>query len=781
LEQETAVEQLVSKKLHINNRLPNTIKSAIKDFYPNSYRLDEIELSQNQKSIKENIDGLDYNLGFMDELFSQFYRFDGSNIYAKSEYFEEYMALANKVHPYQIAGYKLSKLIHHKEIFYQDLVSYIHHSRPLLYPKDRVHKYAENHLHFKGSSYSPFYLIHLFNHPTKQEFFSHEFILNQPRINEFSYINTHQYSLGQIIEIAKIAINHLYRTVLEKTNEINQESIRALEKAVMINQSSGTNSGYTISKLTQMQKIFQSLNSTIEEKLILQIVKFYEAGDFEKAFLSENILFAYIYQTNQDSITQSFFKIYLNAINILRSYMVMSQNLDLSHFSEFSRSELKAHKQNAQNSASTLSQNTNYLNGKMGIGKSSQDIDSMVSTYVNAFEPYNTKVNFTLSTAKIKKESFHSIRYLKKRKALEKEAMVLDDFLRNVRYKKKSLYQHKLKTNPIKAIQNRIKWQKEEFDLSSYVVGIDAVGKETYVPMDTFAPFFRFLRKETKALKNNIFFREFKHHPRVLLSIHAGEDFNHIISGMRRVDEAVEYFGMEQNDRIGHALAIGIQPYEWVDSVQSIMLTKEEYFDNLVWLCRVLNKIIQKLPKAQYFLNDYRQKAHKLFVELYRDNLPFDIDKLFEAWEFRKNCPIRYFDKKQNKTLFDEYSLEVMADKKNQLFEIYHQDRALYQKGQEVIEIPKREISKDELEVWEALQDYLIDKYAQKGIIIESNPSSNIFISSLSEYHKHPIYRFHPPKAKYLKNGKRFNRYGLRHGKIGVTVKYPNKIKHYKS
>ncbi|WP_433934998.1 DUF2934 domain-containing protein [Sorangium cellulosum] len=47
------------------------------------------------------------------------------------------------------------------------------------------------------------------------------------------------------------------------------------------------------------------------------------------------------------------------------------------------------------------------------------------------------------------------------------------------------------------------------------------------------------------------------------LTIHAGEDFDHLASGLRAVHEPFAWRIMERGDRLGHALALGINPRQW--------------------------------------------------------------------------------------------------------------------------------------------------------------------------------------------------------------------------
>ena len=79
------------------------------------------------------------------------------------------------------------------------------------------------------------------------------------------------------------------------------------------------------------------------------------------------------------------------------------------------------------------------------------------------------------------------------------------------------------------------------------------------------------------------------------------------------------------------------------------------------------------------------------------------------------------------------------------------------------------EASQD-LEFMCALQDYLLNKYDALGLIIEANPSSNVYIARLENHSEHPIFRWYPPNESCLSPGAQWNRFGLRRGPIKVLV-----------
>lgn len=75
-----------------------------------------------------------------------------------------------------------------------------------------------------------------------------------------------------------------------------------------------------------------------------------------------------------------------------------------------------------------------------------------------------------------------------------------------------------------------------------------------------------------------------------------------------------------------------------------------------------------------------------------------------------------------------------------------------------------------ELDFMHALQDWLLTEYDEQGLIIEVNPTSNVYIARLKSYAEHPIFRWHPPDESVLVPGAAANLYGLRRGPVRVLV-----------
>ena len=56
------------------------------------------------------------------------------------------------------------------------------------------------------------------------------------------------------------------------------------------------------------------------------------------------------------------------------------------------------------------------------------------------------------------------------------------------------------------------------------------------------------------------------------------------------------------------------------------------------------------------------------------------------------------------------------------------------------------------------------------GLIIEANPTSNVYIARLKSHTEHPIFHWYPPDEAALERGAAANLYGLRRGPVRVLV-----------
>lgn len=235
------------------------------------------------------------------------------------------------------------------------------------------------------------------------------------------------------------------------------------------------------------------------------------------------------------------------------------------------------------------------------------------------------------------------------------------------------------------------------------IVGIDAAASEFDTPPEVFAPVFKKLRE-----------KGFQH-----FTYHAGEDFYHLLGGLRAIYEAITFLDLQRGDRIGHATAAGVAPETWAHNVGcEVVVPIGAYMDDLLF---VYNLISNNECKA---LDSLMPRLYMRITELSREIYPnddFQVYDLIYAWKRRQEDILE---------LVDSGELNNIKALKR-----YHQ--------KEYVEKYKKEIK---VKIFEILDEKALREVQlavlkimhHKEIAIETLPTSNIFIgyhNSFNSYH----------------------------------------------
>lgn len=235
------------------------------------------------------------------------------------------------------------------------------------------------------------------------------------------------------------------------------------------------------------------------------------------------------------------------------------------------------------------------------------------------------------------------------------------------------------------------------------IVGIDAAASEFDTSPEVFAPVFKKLRE-----------KGFQH-----FTYHAGEDFYHLLGGLRAIYEAITFLDLQRGDRIGHATAAGVAPETWAHNVGcEVVVPIGAYMDDLLF---VYNLISNNECKA---LDSLMPRLYMRITELSREIYPnddFQVYDLIYAWKRRQEDILE---------LADSGELNNIKALKR-----YHQ--------KEYVEKYKKEIKVKIFEILDekALREVqlaILKIMHHKEIAIETLPTSNIFIgyhNSFNTYH----------------------------------------------
>lgn len=264
-------------------------------------------------------------------------------------------------------------------------------------------------------------------------------------------------------------------------------------------------------------------------------------------------------------------------------------------------------------------------------------------------------------------------------------------------------------------------------NLRSIITGIDAAANELEAPPEVFAPIYRYCR--FRGLRNFTF--------------HTGEDFEHLLSGIRAIYDTINFLELQDGDRIGHGTAIGIDPKLWINSMpEKIYIKQIDWLNNLLFL----RKIALENINSKIRLDHVEVKIRELCLDIY--NEPHPIEDLQAAWLFRGHRPeiIRDVLYSQNISfghldfLYDEY---ILVKKINirilKLLETQMSNYEVLQNNEIEIEVDLKYIDYDVLlEAQQYTQAYV----ANKKVVIETLPTSNVRISHYKSIDEHHVFRW---------------------------------------
>lgn len=260
------------------------------------------------------------------------------------------------------------------------------------------------------------------------------------------------------------------------------------------------------------------------------------------------------------------------------------------------------------------------------------------------------------------------------------------------------------------------------------ITAADAASNEFDAPPEVFSPILRDLRR-----------RGIRH-----FTYHAGEDFFHIICGMRAVYEAYTFSEFGCGDRIGHATALGLNPQLWVNNLGKKMLIRQgEWLDDLVFVYHIIVKYqMESLKKYIPFINNEIQELH---FDIYGKHET--VSMLEKAWLARKWCTLHLLAEEKANVLIsfghneeewdgvselkkDKDCLEIVVD--------YHK-KANRNRYEKIIEIKTEEFLVADLK---EMQLAILKEMHEKEIVIETLPTSNVRIGHHKDYSTHQLWNW---------------------------------------
>lgn len=329
----------------------------------------------------------------------------------------------------------------------------------------------------------------------------------------------------------------------------------------------------------------------------------------------------------------------------------------------------------------------------------------------------------------------------------------------------KSLYPRNYKTRKYikKQALELNKLRESSLKSAKRILGIDAANTEIGCRPEVFGQVFRYIKyynsiTDLKSLQINNF-------KQLGVTFHVGEDFFDIMDGLRAIDEATRFLNLSYGDRLGHALALGINSDEFYKSKENlIILSKQELLDNVVWSLIKIRDF--DLDISLNYISELKNLYKQLFLDIFC-KVEISFEYYYESWKLRGDNPEIYkdeiykdeiYEKKMPDSIFEykkhyfsffqkcgfnnilDTDIARMNPTARNLFAKFHYDYKIKKNGDTKIEF---KVTTEHIRVIKLLQKSLQNDLAKKGIYIETNPSSNYLIGPIIKYSQHPIVRFH--------------------------------------
>lgn len=298
--------------------------------------------------------------------------------------------------------------------------------------------------------------------------------------------------------------------------------------------------------------------------------------------------------------------------------------------------------------------------------------------------------------------------------------------------------------------------------LSDLFVGLDVAALETNAPIGVFAPAIRWLRSLTTGSQSGAWERtdqfQNEHVSPLGLTCHAGEDFRHLLGGLRSVDESIDYLQMRQGDRIGHGLALGVDPEVWARRTGgSVTMRVDRRFFDLIWFydklrsCGdgiVIEQVRSEIQRLARKLYPHRRSEHTSRVPFAHAAALPSCEVLDASRRFQKFDP-RLTQQRFALHPYARFGVREIDEAKRRHGErafdlwMYHMRDRLF--ATRAGQVERFKVRPEWYEAIRSVQQAVLNKLTHREVAIEINPTSNRVIGGFDSLSEHPVFDWDPP------------------------------------
>jgi len=220
------------------------------------------------------------------------------------------------------------------------------------------------------------------------------------------------------------------------------------------------------------------------------------------------------------------------------------------------------------------------------------------------------------------------------------------------------------------------------------------------------------------------------------LTLHAGEDFRSLLTGLQGVDAPMRWQLLRPGDRFGHALVLGIDARAWLDAHPTIEQPPWERLQDLLWLREVL--LDRPDLAAGGSLPRLESDARSLAAQIWRPSKDISIDILSRLWwALGDGGPLERLGLQRPWTARGAVQIgDAVEDLLGRL--IF--DRATSRRAWCDVETVELRWHTE----LPAIQGMIRERVARGGHAVEINPSSNLVIGALGSPVNQPAFQIRP-------------------------------------
>lgn len=218
------------------------------------------------------------------------------------------------------------------------------------------------------------------------------------------------------------------------------------------------------------------------------------------------------------------------------------------------------------------------------------------------------------------------------------------------------------------------------------------------------------------------------------LTLHVGEDFRHLATGLRLVAEPFAWAMIERGDRLGHALALGLDVDRWVTEHPRVLLPRWDRLLDLFWMWDGAERRTCSLDTPSV-----SREILALQVAIWPDLVPLEPTQLVSLWR----------DLGDPRTLRVDlgYPGQIREPDDQRLLRLhrYLWDSDTRTRAGAIVDVPTTEADRTALE---SLRRALFTELARWQVAVEVNPSSNLLVADRRGILDQPMFRIRPIDPK---------------------------------